>query len=212
MLALIELALAGQFLTTRVKEEDIRRWHEAEKRLYIQRATRPYKPLSYTSNAANELDIPEELWKSKNTGLEALLSDMGGLLQQDSNYNDDFMKPTEYAFTTTWNLLDQASSIVEGLFPLGTVYPDGDGGLRVEWIRPQRELRLIIPSCEEERHYIYHESGAEYAADYNVSAKSLGNWLNWLNQDERTAKWSSYEVGGLTLQLYSLSSSSQQPL
>ena len=76
--------------------------------------------------------------------------------------------------------MEGASGSLEIAFPMGTIYADGVGGLRVEWIRPDRELRLVVSRSQEGRSYLYHEQGADYAADYSPDIIKLGEWLHWL--------------------------------
>jgi hypothetical protein len=117
----------------------------------------------------------------ENAGLKVLLTDLAALLQ-GQDYSDEFIRPTQHAVATTWTLLSESSSAVSGLFPVGTVYPDGDGGLRIEWIRPKREMRLAVSAQRPGKTYIYHESGDQYDIDYKVTGNKLAFWLNWLNE------------------------------
>lgn len=117
----------------------------------------------------------------ENAGLRVLLTDLATLLQ-GQDYSDEFIRPTHHAVVTAWTILSESGAAVPGLFPVGTVFPDGDGGLRVEWIRPKRELRLAVSAQPNGKAYIYHESGVQYDVDYRVTANNLAFWLNWLNE------------------------------
>lgn len=115
--------------------------------------------------------------------------DLQALELETELYDEDCIKPTSYAFAHMRNLLTQACMYVCIGFPLGTAYPDGDGGLRVDWVHSEKELRLIVPSEESGRQYIWHMNGMDHSLTEDVTAKNLGYWLDWLiNDDEQTTK------------------------
>lgn len=98
-------------------------------------------------------------------------------LQSDTDYDEDCPKPTPYAFQVARIMLD-------GCKVDGSVYPDGAGGLRVDWIVGDKELRLIIPAYRSIQGYIWHMQGNEHAIDNDVSMSNLNKWLNWLVETE----------------------------
>jgi len=112
-------------------------------------------------------------------GLEEMLNQLN-LPMQSEEYDADFLSPTSDAIARMRSLLEGASYFLRSAFPPGTIYADGNGGLRLEWIRPDRELRLVISASAQGRSYLYHEAGADYGADYAPSADKLGRRLNWL--------------------------------
>ena len=114
-----------------------------------------------------------------------MLSDLHDYESTELDYDDETLKPTDYAFARVRSLLSEADTFLQSAFPLGTVFPDGDGGIRVEWVRPSREIKLIVRSAEDKRSYIFHKQGVEYGGDYDVTSETLGCWLNWLNNDEK---------------------------
>ena len=122
-------------------------------------------------------EIPIEPLKPD--GLSDLLDQLD-LLVEAEDYDDDFRPPTESSVARMRGFLEGANGILKSAFPAGTICADGDGGLRLEWIRPDRELRLIVSASLQGRSYLYHEQGNEYAADYAPNADELGRWLNWL--------------------------------
>src|SRR5262249_8565369 len=98
----------------------------------------------------------------------------------DEEETDDYgvLRPTEYAFNTAWELLVGASHEMTGSFPRASVSTDSEGGIRVQWLRPERQVRLVIPSVEGKRQYIYHEEGDRYDLEETVSASTLARWLS----------------------------------
>lgn len=118
-------------------------------------------------------------------GLTDLLNQLAALMEAE-DYDDDFFSPTESAAARMRGFLEGVSGLLTTALPSGTLYADGDGGLRLEWIRPNRELRLVISAFPQGRSYIYHEQGDEYAADYSPTVSELGKWLNWLESPNPT--------------------------
>jgi hypothetical protein len=112
-------------------------------------------------------------------GLNALLNQLDALMEA-KDYDNDFLPPTENAAARMRGFLEDASGHLKTALPLGTMCADGDGGLRLEWVRPDHELRLVVSASPEGRSYIYHEQGSDYAADYSPTADSLSYRLNWL--------------------------------
>lgn len=182
-----EISLDIKLLTTQtISEGEVQRAWEAAKRQY-KRALADTGIVKYASDAANTEPTPATWNEFSSANLEVLLSDLGSLLQS-RDYNENFIRPTNYAIDTAWGLLINANRRLKGALPLGTIYPDGDGGIRIEWIREGLELRSIIPGDATGRSYIYHEASDQYEADHNVSADSLGYWLEWFNKNERGAR------------------------
>jgi len=137
--------------------------------------TKPKQP-SFTGSKIEEIQIPY----IKPAGLKNDLFDQLDALMQSEDYDDEFHVPTGSAFSRMRGFLEGVSGHLKTALPLGTMYADGDGGLRLEWIRPDRELRLVVSASPEGRSYIYHEQGNDYAADYSPTADALSYWLNWL--------------------------------
>lgn len=116
----------------------------------------------------------------KPSGLSDLLDQLD-LIMEAKDYDDDSQPPTESSVVRMRGFLENANNLLKIAFPWGTIYADGDGGLRLEWIRPDRELRLIVSASPQGRSYLYHEQGDDYGADYAPSDGELRRWLNWLD-------------------------------
>lgn len=119
----------------------------------------------------------------KPSGLSDLLDQLG-LLVEAEDYDDDCQPPTESSVVRMRGFLENANNLLKIAIPQGTICTDGDGGLRLEWIRPDRELRLVVSASPQGRSYLYHEQGddygADYGADYAPSDSELSRWLTWL--------------------------------
>jgi hypothetical protein len=100
------------------------------------------------------------------------------------DYDEDEVRPTNYAFSTAWNLLLTAVWHLPHGLPDAVAYTDEDGGIRCEWRHASRQLRLIVPAESHGRHYIYHEEGDNYSAEDPVSPETLAVWLRWLTERE----------------------------
>jgi hypothetical protein len=69
----------------------------------------------------------------------------------------------------------------KGFLPDGDLYPDSEGGLRVEWEFDRREVRLIVHAHELGENYIYWQDGEEYNIVTPISVNILSGRLRWLN-------------------------------
>lgn len=121
---------------------------------------------------------PEGHSRALPDGLAITIERLNMLLADEGE--DDFLSPGEYALTTACALLKGAGAQMEAAFPAGSPSADGAGGVRIEWQRSGKEVRLVVPAKPGGTAYIYHEVGAEYAAAPSVSAETLAFWLNWL--------------------------------
>lgn len=123
-------------------------------------------------------------YRNSSTGLNVMFSDLASLMNQ-ADYNDEFLRPTDEMIETAWKLLSSTTQHDIVNFPEGAVYPDGDGGIRIEWSQPPRDLRLTLLNDKSRRSYIYQEDGANYSVEYDISPKTLAYWLNWLIDHDR---------------------------
>lgn len=98
----------------------------------------------------------------------------------DDEYDDEFLRPSAYAFDKSNLLLTKVSHILSGLPGGGYVSTDGAGGIRIEWSVGEKNVRLIIAESQSGKSYIYHEAGSIYDVDRDISPKSVSKWLDWL--------------------------------
>jgi hypothetical protein len=102
----------------------------------------------------------------------ALFAELEGLLQ------DDESKPTAYAYTRARGVIAEIYS--HSIYPLPSILSDGDGGIVLDWVKENRNIRLVIRDNSDLPSYIYHQSGDDYDADYDLTTDSLKKWLDWL--------------------------------
>ena len=103
------------------------------------------------------------------------------LAVQDAGENSETL-PTRHAACSALGLLWKAKQIVHSsMLPRnGTLYGDGEGGLRLEWVNGVRHLRLVIHWNSSVRDYLYHQEGNDYDVETDLSPANLGGWLRWL--------------------------------
>lgn len=118
-----------------------------------------------------------------NSNVTEMQQDLYTLENASQLYDEDCIKPTPFAFKRMRGFLAN-TFLVTNNFPFGTIYPDQSGGLRVDWVHADKELRLIVPSVENMRQYIWYMSGTDHGLVDNVSALKLGELLNWLTNDK----------------------------
>jgi len=124
------------------------------------------------------------LWRfleDRQHGLPVLLLRLLTLEEEKTDEQDlDAAVPTPYARSRAVQLVHEAYSLMEGFFPLGWPSLDPQGGIRIEWTRLDRHVRLVLPAKSGGQNYIYHESSDDYGIDQNVSGTALSRWLDWL--------------------------------
>lgn len=93
------------------------------------------------------------------------------------------LRATKHAYTTAADVLINAA-IVAGLsgrqIPRGIVSTDSEGGIRIEWNRPHRSVRLIVPFSAERDGYVYHQEGSQYGTAAAIP-ESLAQWLRGID-------------------------------
>lgn len=116
----------------------------------------------------------------KNPDLIDVFGQLLALYGEEPEDDYGILKPTQHAFFTTVQLLINAGLQSRKRLPYGSVASDSEGGVRIEWYRDGREVRLVVPASEDGQPYIYHESGDVYSIERNPSASTLSRWLDWI--------------------------------
>lgn len=93
------------------------------------------------------------------------------------------IRPSDVAFDRAVELLVDASVTLSvdhsGRVPFGSVSPDFEGGLRIEWVRPDASVHLVL-NRDGNDEYIYHEQGEAFGTDDPVTPTRLASWLHIL--------------------------------
>jgi hypothetical protein len=98
-------------------------------------------------------------------------------------FRDDIeILPTEYARNMAIAIATETASYLPDCFFMPWITGNAHGGVRLIWARSRvrKEVRLIIPPDCEGKLSIYHESRNKEGMEFNVSAKMLSCWLQWL--------------------------------
>jgi hypothetical protein len=85
----------------------------------------------------------------------AVIQDLRALREEERNAETPI---THRAFSDTKTLLEFAR-LVLGELPRTLLVPDGEGGIRIEWRRNDRSVRVIIPPRSGQTAYIYQRVG-----------------------------------------------------
>lgn len=110
----------------------------------------------------------------------ALVQQLVDVMRDEDNFDEECLLPTERAIHAALVFLGDAAVELRTPLPEGALYPDGDGGLRIEWEQDERQIRLVIHRDSSSQDYIYHQERADYALEANVTAHQLAGWIRWL--------------------------------
>jgi hypothetical protein len=95
----------------------------------------------------------------------------------------EIINPTEYAIKAAIELVSKTARSISEKFFKAWVSTEDSGGVVLTWSKPEldKKVRLVIPPMPDRKIYFYHEMAEEYGVEYNVSAKTLSEWLSWCN-------------------------------
>jgi hypothetical protein len=100
-----------------------------------------------------------------------------------SQDNSEDLPATAYAVSTALYLSPFARFALGHRWTLPHVATDSYGGLRMSWIKGEREVRAVVPQDSApgtRRRYLYWDSGEKYGSISNFTPSSLAAWLTWL--------------------------------
>jgi hypothetical protein len=116
--------------------------------------------------------------------LEITIERINGLKEEDEEDEyGEIIIPTEYAIQKAIELVSQAAKLIPDKFFKAWVCSQDSGGIALDWSRSKlgQKVRLVIPSTDSEKIYIYYEIGDEYGIEHNISAKTLSDWILKVN-------------------------------
>jgi hypothetical protein len=116
--------------------------------------------------------------RARQDGFVLLQCRMASMSTNDPGDDDEL--PTAHALAEASELVRGAYYLTADAFPRGSASVDPRRGIRVEWMRGERHVRLIVPPTVTGRSYVYHEHGEDRGVDDPASARSLAAWLGWL--------------------------------
>lgn len=123
----------------------------------------------------------EYKFASDNEELNITLSRLQALLNEEDEDDYGIAKPSAYAYGTALALVSEAVRLMASAFTRASASTDDKGGIRLTWLRPNAEVRLVCAHQSDKPTYLYHETDDEYEVEHNVSALTVAHWLNWLN-------------------------------
>jgi hypothetical protein len=95
--------------------------------------------------------------------------------------------PTQYAFKTAFDLIEEAEHVVGGRLVSSPVV-DSEGGIRITWRRGDKQVKLVCPATREAPVYMYYAfPEGNDLRNQNVTATVLAERLAWLTDREPTA-------------------------
>ena len=131
------------------------------------------------SQTLKEPAVNQALRKALKTseGFRAIHERLLHLLQNDEDEEDqDF--PTSYAYDKALALLLDTQLQMQKL-PRPSITADETGGIRLQWLGPDRQVRLVIPADSHGREYVYFETKESYDLEDTPSAMALAQHLRW---------------------------------
>ena len=145
------------------------------KRITTRRSWPNRRDLSHKAHA----ELPEKRTTWTGTRLINPVLILIACLNEDEDYDADFLKPTVSNFHQVFDLIKKVySSPPSPSQPYVTA--DGVGGVRLRWVNKNKEIRLQYNSSLDKGSYIYHQQDDQYDVDYLVNSDNLKKWLNWL--------------------------------
>jgi hypothetical protein len=116
--------------------------------------------------------------------LEITVERINGLDEdEEGDEYGEIINPTEYAVKSAIELVSKTARSISVKFFKAWVSTEDSGGVVLTWSKPEldKTVRLVIPPIPDRKIYLYHEKAEEYGVEYNVSAKTLSEWLTWCN-------------------------------
>lgn len=127
----------------------------------------------FTTNGSGALSAA----LAQSEGFRVIHSRLLHLLERDDEEEDQVM-PTSHAYNMALSLLLDTQKLFQDM-PPANVTADETGGIRVQWISPERQVRLVIPAQSEGRQYVYFEASNDYNLEDNPSPAALAKQLRW---------------------------------
>ena len=103
----------------------------------------------------------------------------------DEEEDEDYTRPTHYAFNLAFDLLDGANAelLVQGTpFPLGSASASEKGGVYIFWERDQTSVQLTVPPKEGGLYYLHVIVRGKSTLLQDVSAGRLAEELTQFAQ------------------------------
>jgi len=133
------------------------------------------------------------VYNEQDTGLALAIDHIMELREEEAD-EESIAGPSDYALSTTIDILKEAGSLLSFPFPRLTASTDGQGGIHTYWRgqEPVRKVELVIPGQADHPHYMYYQQGkgssATFTVEMDVTGVALAHRLQWLvNQNGANA-------------------------
>ncbi len=126
-----------------------------------------------------------DVYSEQDTGLALAIDHIMELREEEAD-EESIAGPSDYALSTTIDLLKEAGYLLPFPFPKLNASTDGQGGIHTYWRGQElvRKVELVIPGQADHPHYIYYQQGkgssATFAAETDVTGVALAHRLQWL--------------------------------
>lgn len=101
-------------------------------------------------------------------------------LRNDDEFDEyGVLRATEHAYERSCRLITDAAivSALEGRgIPRGCASTDSEGGVRIDWMRPDATVCLIVPAQDAREPTVYHEVAGACATE-TATPDALARWL-----------------------------------
>lgn len=111
-------------------------------------------------------------------------AEIATVLQYTDDYDDEFLRPTDHAFSRASHLIGLAYVDIQQQLPLPRTVADGRGGLRLRWLLNNKEVMLACDAEVKGDDYIYHQQDDTYDIERGINAEKLASWLRWLIRND----------------------------
>lgn len=161
------------------------RFSELDWRLALSRAARAShwrEPTTVGDDRTTPASVSRERLQMASAGIQYLSSIIKQLVELRNDEEADeygVLRATEHAFDSACQLITDAA-IVAALggqsIPRGCASTDSEGGVRIDWLRPNAAVCFFVPAAEERDPYIYHEVAGQHST-VPATAEALARWL-----------------------------------
>lgn len=95
--------------------------------------------------------------------------------------DEDYTRPTQYAYVSALRLVLQAGDLLPGAFPPALLTTTEQGGINWYWRKPQFSVQLTVAGAPTGKDYIYVRDEGESVIEEDVTAQHLADRLREFN-------------------------------
>ena len=103
-------------------------------------------------------------------------------IRELSSEEDETDRPSDYAYDCTIVLLRDVANKIGMQFPTAIVATGPGQGMRLLWMRDERELRITVGGSERNKSYIYWLESGRSGIESTLNGQTIYQRLNWLIQ------------------------------